>query len=150
MDTVFPTIPDVTADNIERKMPYPTLTKCEDALTYSTMSTIFEEMFRNSIAVKSMFGGGKHGHYGSLQKPATYLIEAGEPWTVPKTGGVYPTFAAGMNDAKKKREVATFVLTQQKIKKAEVTQELLKISPSRPSTRTITSSSTRTFYSTTD
>ena len=50
----------------------------------------------------------------------------GKHWTVPKTGGVYPTFAAGMNDAEKKREVATFVLTEHNIKKAEVTQELLK------------------------
>ena len=31
-----------------------------------------------------------------------------------------------MNDAEKKREVATFVLTEHNIKKAEVTQELLK------------------------
>ena len=56
----------------------------------------------------------------------TYLIEAGKPWTVPKIGGVYLTFAAGMNDTKKKPEVATFVLTENNIKKAEVTQELLK------------------------
>ena len=42
MDTVVPTIPDITAANIKRKMPYPTLTKCEDAPTYSTMSTICE------------------------------------------------------------------------------------------------------------
>ena len=70
-------------------------------------------------------GGGRHGQYGSLQKPATYLIEAGDPWTVPKTGGVYLTSAAGMNDAEKKREVATFVLTEHNITKAEVTQELL-------------------------
>ena len=27
MDTFIPTIPDVTTDEIERKMPYPTLTK---------------------------------------------------------------------------------------------------------------------------
>ena len=53
MDTVVPTITDVTADNIERKMPYTTLMKCEDAPTYSTMSTIREEMFRNAIAVNS-------------------------------------------------------------------------------------------------
>ena len=59
MDTVVPTIPDVTVDDIERNMPYPTLTKCEDAPTYSTMSKIHEEMFRNSIAVKSTFGGGE-------------------------------------------------------------------------------------------
>ena len=71
-------------------------------------------------------GGGKHGHYGSLQKPATYLIKAGEPWAVLKTSGVYPTFAARMNDAEKKHEVATFVLTKHNIKKAEVTQELFK------------------------
>ena len=126
MDTVVPTILDVTSDDIEHKMPYPTLTNCEDAPTYSMMSKIREEMFRNSIAVKSTFEGVRHGHYGSLQKPATYLIEAGEPWNVPKTGGVYSTFAAGTNDAKKNREVATFVLTEHNIKKAQVTPELLK------------------------
>ena len=117
MDTVVPTIPDITSDNIERKMPYPTLTKCEDALTYSTMGPTREEMFRNSIAVKSTFGGGRHGHYGSLQKPATYFIKAGKLWTVSKTGGIYLTFAAGTNDAKKKRKVATFVLTAHNIKR---------------------------------
>ena len=126
MGTVVPTIPDVTADNIERMMPYPTLTKCENAPTYSTMSTIREEMFRNSIAVKSTFGGGTHGHYGSLQKPATYLIKAGKPWTVLKTGGVYPTFVARINDTEKKRKVATLMLTEHNIKKADVTQEILK------------------------
>ena len=31
MDTVVPTIPGGTANDIERKMPYLTLTKCEDA-----------------------------------------------------------------------------------------------------------------------
>ena len=31
-----------------------------------------------------------------------------------------------MNDAKKKRKVATFMITEHNIKKAEVTQELLK------------------------
>ena len=45
IDTGVPTISDVTADNIERKMLYPTLTKCKDALTYSTMSTICKECF---------------------------------------------------------------------------------------------------------
>ena len=124
MDTFIPTIPDVTTDKIERKMPYPTLTKFEDAPTYSTMRKIREEMFRNSIAVKSMFGGGKHGHYDSPQKSAAYLIEAGESWTVLKTGGVYPTFASGMTNKEKKREVAAFVLTEHTIKKAEVTQQL--------------------------
>ena len=61
-------------------------------------------MFRNSIAVKSKFGGGRHGHYGSFQNPATYLIEAGKPWTVLKTGGVYPTFSAGMNERRKEAQ----------------------------------------------
>ena len=42
MDTVVPTIPDITANNTERKISYPTLTKCKDAPTYSTMSTIRE------------------------------------------------------------------------------------------------------------
>ena len=64
-----------------------------------------------------MFWGGRHGHYGSLQKPATYLIEAGNPWTVPKTGGVYPTFTAGMKNAEKKRAVASFMLTEHNIKR---------------------------------
>ena len=45
MDTVVPTIPDVIVDGIERKIPYPTLTKCEDAPTYSTMSTIHKKCF---------------------------------------------------------------------------------------------------------
>ena len=77
--------------------------------------------------MKSTFGGGgKHGHYGYFQKPATYLIEAGEPWTFPNTGGIYPTFVAGINDADKNREVTKFVLTENNIKKAEVMQELLK------------------------
>ena len=126
MDMVLPTIPDVTSDDIERKMPYTTLTKYEDAPTYSMMSKIREEMFRNAISVKSTFGGGKNGHYGSLQKPTAYVIEAGKPLTVPKTGGIYLTFAAGMNDAEKKRVVALFLLTKNNIKKPEVTQELFK------------------------
>ena len=58
MDTAVLTIPEITVDDIEHKMPYSTLTKCKDAPTYSTVSTICKEMFRNAIAVKSTFGVG--------------------------------------------------------------------------------------------
>ena len=91
MDSVVPTIPDVTFDDIEKKMPHPTLTKIEGEPDYSTMSVLREELIRNAIAVKSTFGGGKHGHYSSITKPATYLIEAGVEWTVSEGGGVYPS-----------------------------------------------------------
>ena len=92
---------------------------CPDILNdeYNLLRNV-SQFHRSEVHVQ----GGGHGHYGSLRKPATYLVKAGEPWTVPKTCGVYLNFAAGMKDAEKKREVATFVLTDHNIKKAEVTQ----------------------------
>jgi len=126
MDSVVPTIPEVTIDDVERKMPHPTLTRIEGEPDYASMSIVREELTRNAIASKSTFGGGKHGHYGSITDPATYVIDAGVPWTVPAGGGLYPTFAAGMTDAQKKLEVARFVVEQTNIKRATTTEEVLK------------------------
>ena len=126
MDFVVPTIPEVTIDNVERKMPHPTLARINGEPDYALMSIVREELTRNAIASKSTFGGGEHGHYGSITDPATYVIDAGVQWTVPAGGGLYPTFAAGMTDAQKKMEVARFVVEQTNIKQATTTEEVLK------------------------
>jgi hypothetical protein len=58
MDSVVPTIPEVTIDDVERKMPHPTLTRIEGEPDYASMSIVREELTRNAIASKSTFGGG--------------------------------------------------------------------------------------------
>ena len=71
-------------------------------------------------------GGKKQGHIRSVQQPAVYHTEAGQEWTMPTSGGMYPTFSVGATDKEKKREVAEFINRKTHIKIAELAEELLK------------------------
>ena len=41
------------------------------------MNIIRNELYRNAIAGKSLFGGAKHGYLGTVMKPVLYLTETG-------------------------------------------------------------------------
>ncbi len=57
----------------------------------------------------------------------TYTIESGgSAWTVPATGGMFPTFPTNANDATKKRRIAEFVRDETGIKTHECTVNLLR------------------------
>ena len=90
------------------------------------MCIIREELFRNAIAIKSTFGGKKHGHLGYVQRPAVYHIEAGQAWAIPKSGGMYLTFSVRATDKEYKREVAKFINRKTHIKIAKLVEELFK------------------------
>ena len=94
LNTFIPTIPDTNPKGIERRFKYSSLTKIEGEPEYEQMCLVREELCRNAIAIKSSFGGGKHGHLGSVTKPSLYLTETGETWNIPVSGGVYPMFQA--------------------------------------------------------
>ena len=126
MDTYVPIIPDPKPDDNERRFKHPTLTKIEGEPDYEQMCIVREEIFRNAIAIKSTFGGRKHGHLGSVQQPAVYQTEAGQAWTIPASGGMYPTFPDGATNAEKKREVAEFINREKHIKLSDFVEDLLK------------------------
>ena len=67
IDTYVPIIPGLKPDDIELCFKHPTLATIENKLDYEQMCIVCEELFRNSIVIKSMFGGKKHGHLGSIQ-----------------------------------------------------------------------------------
>ena len=90
------------------------------------MYVVREELFCNAIAIKSTFGGKRHGHLWSVQRPDVYHTEAGQSWTVPTSGGMYPTFSVGATDDEKKREVAEFINRETHIKIAKLVEEILK------------------------
>ena len=52
-DSVVPTIPELTVDDVERKIAHPTLTRIKGEPDYASMSTIREELIQNAIASKS-------------------------------------------------------------------------------------------------
>ena len=106
MYTYMPIIPNPKPDDIEQRFKHPTLTKIKDEPNYEQMCIVCEELFRNAIAIKSSFGGKKHGHLGSVQQPAVYETEAFQAWTIPASRGMYPTFSVGATNKEKKREVA--------------------------------------------
>ena len=83
-------------------------------------------MARNARAVKSSFGGGKHGHEGLVLRDATYAQRAGVLFVVPASKGAYPTFAAGASEDEKKVAIAEFIVSEQDILKAETCGDLLK------------------------
>ena len=120
-------IPEAQADDLFALFKFPTLNKCEGEPTYKKAVAIRDQVIRNVLAVKSPFGGGKHGHSGMIMPTTTYLTEAGTSWAVPSTLGVYPTFPFTVTTgAAKKRIITTFIETEAGIKKAEVMEELLR------------------------
>jgi hypothetical protein len=102
MDTPIPQVPEVSADDIAAMFQFETLSKIEGKQTYADMDTIRNELYRNAIAVKSPFGGAKHGHLGTVMKPVLYLTETGNTWTVPTTAGIYPRFPPTTTNTEKK------------------------------------------------
>ena len=128
MDSFIPTIPDANPKGTERKFKYSTLTKIEGEPYYGRMCIACEELCRNAIAIKSTFGGGNHGHLGSVSKPALYHTESGHNWTVSASGGVYPVFPAGATNDDKKKEVEEFIDRETYIKVADMVEEILRIS----------------------
>ena len=126
MDIYLPIIPDPKTDDIERRFKHPTLTTIENELDHKQMCIVCKELFLNAIAIKSMFGGKKHGHLGSVQRPAVYHTEAGQAWTILTSGGMYPTFSLRATHEEKKREVTEFINRETHINIAELIEELLK------------------------
>ena len=78
MDTYVPIIPDPKPDDNEKRFKYPTLTMIENEPDYEQMCVVRKKFFHDAIAIKSTFGGKKHGHLGSVQRPAVYHTEAGQ------------------------------------------------------------------------
>ena len=122
----MPIIPNPKPYDIERRFKHPNLTTIENKPDYEQMCIVREELFRNDIAIKSTFWGKKHSQLGPVQRPAFYHTEAGQAWTIPTSGGMYPTFSAEANDKEKKREVAEFINRKTHIKIAELVEELFK------------------------
>ena len=126
MDTLIPQVPDVTADDIAARFQFDTLTKIEGEPDYAEMDVIRNELYRNALAVKSPFGGAKHGHLGIVMKDVLYSTEAGVAWTVPTTAGVYPAFPPTATETEKKQMVAAFIRDEKGIVTAELVEELLR------------------------
>ena len=126
MDTYIPNVPEVSAEDIMARFKTTTLTKIEGEPTYIEMDNIRDELYRNAMAIKSCFGGGKLGHLGMIMQPVLYAIEAGEAWSVAQSSGTYPTFAPGATEHEKKAKMATFIVVEKAIKVEDVMQNLLR------------------------
>ena len=59
-------------------------------------------------------------------KTALYQTEAGQPWTIPATTGVYPVFPAQATDDQKKRITNDFLKREKGIKVAKAVTQLLR------------------------
>ena len=57
MDTFIPTIPEVSAEALAARFKTSSLTKIDGPPTHSDMDDIRDEIYRNCLAVKSIFGG---------------------------------------------------------------------------------------------
>ena len=109
MDTFMPTIPDVSAEELAARFRTSSLTKIDGPPTHADMDDIRNEIYCNCLAVKSIFGGGKHGCMGMMMADDLYLVKAGEAFVVPESEGSYPNFPTGANEDNKKRETAAFI-----------------------------------------
>ena len=126
-DAYLPDIPEANAAELQALFKFQTLTKCEGEPTYDKTVEIRDQAIRNALAVKSPFGGGKHGHMGMIMPETTYLQVAGEVWQVPDSGGVYPRIPANATtETAKKTIIAKFIQKEAGIKRAEVMTELLR------------------------
>ena len=126
MDTLIPQVPEVSAEDIMARFKTTTLTKLEGEPAYPDMDEIRDKLYRNAMAIKSPFGGGRHGHLGMIMNPFLYQTEAGELWTVAETSGAYPIFPPDTTESGKKALTANFIVTEKGIKTEEVMQDLLR------------------------
>ena len=126
MDTYVPSIPEIKPDDMKLRFPYQQLTKIEGKPEYKQIFFVREEIYRNAISIKSIFGGGKHGHKGSVTKPAIYRIDTGKNWIVPEIGGVYPIFRTNTTENANKKTIAEFISCETNIKMSELVEEKLK------------------------
>ena len=74
MDTFIPTIPEVSAEALAARFKTSSLTQIDGPPTHSDMYDS-DEIYRNCLAVKSIFGGGKHGCMGMMMVDDLYLVE---------------------------------------------------------------------------
>ena len=109
IDTYVPSIPEIKPDDVKLRFHYQKLTKIEGEPEYKQMCVVQEEIYCTALSIKSSFGGGKHGHKGSVTKPTIYRIYTGKDWVVPAKGGVYPIFRANVTENAKKQTIAEFI-----------------------------------------
>ena len=126
LDSVIPVIKEPKEADIVTKFKYRHLDKIDGEPKYPQLVELRRQLARNARAIKSSFGGGKHGHEGLVLKPPTYLQRASVAFAVPASKGAYPTFAAGATEDQKKVAIAEFILSETDILKAEACDELLK------------------------
>ena len=125
MDTYALSIPKIKPDEVKLRFPNHQLTKIEGDPEYKQMLVIREEIYRNVLSIKSIFGGGKQGHKGSLTKQKIYWINMGEEWVVPAKVGVYLIFRANATKNSKKQTIAEFISRETNIKMSKVVEEQL-------------------------
>ena len=126
LDNVIPVINEPKEADIVTKFKYKQLDQIDGDPKYPQLVELRRQLARNARAIKSSFGGGKHGHEGLVLRPQTYLQRASVAFTVPTSKGAYPTFVGGATDDEKKVAIADFILSETDILKAETCDELLK------------------------
>ena len=126
MDSFIPTIPEVSADDIEAKFPHKVLTKIEGQPTYAGFFKLREEVYQNALTSKSPFGGATFGHLGVVMGAQAYTLATGNIWAIPASAGVYPTFPAAATETMKRKLMSTFISTERGIRQWEATSNLLR------------------------
>jgi len=126
MDTLIPQVPEVSAEDIQARFKHELLTKIEGEPDYTHMDDVRDELYQNAMAIKSLFGGAQYDHLGSVINDALYQTEAGMPWFVLLTRGLYPTFPPGATKNEKRNATATFIIDEKGIKTNEIMEDLLK------------------------
>ena len=126
MDTYVPSIPEIKPDDVKLRFPYQQLTKIKGKTDYKQICVVGEEIYCNTLSIKSSFSRGKRGHKGSVTRQTIYRIDTGNYWFVPAKGGVYPIFRANTTKNAKKQTITDFISRKTNIKMSEVVKEQLK------------------------
>ena len=80
-----PTNPDVDFEKVAKQFINKRLPLCVGKPTYSHYVQVRNMHYRNLRQIKSPFGGGKHGHLGSIQSAPMYANSSATSWTVSVT-----------------------------------------------------------------
>ena len=78
MDRYVPVILEIKPDDVKLRFPYQQLTKVEGKPEYEQMCVVREEIYCNTLSIKSRFVGGKRRHKGLVTNPTIYRIDTGE------------------------------------------------------------------------
>eukprot|EP00957_Ditylum_brightwellii_P014795 1115578-Ditylum_brightwellii.AAC.1 len=80
-----------TVEEIERSFLHTIIPKIQGEPAYDKLYEVQKLLMENTTSIKTLYGGGNHGHLGLIINPNRYIQEAGQHFVIPPRPPTIPT-----------------------------------------------------------